>query len=126
MGLSGAPLCNGWLQSRPEATSTLSAMASSPGRVATVEIHGLTATEEVVGTVRTRLHATVEAKVVGRIESLTVAPGQTVRQGQVLATLDARETQARLDSTKAVLDQAARDLERMARLLKDGAATPPS
>jgi len=93
-------------------------------RVATVEIHGLTATEEVVGTVRTRLHATVEAKVVGRIESLTVAPGQTVRQGQVLATLDARETQARLDSTKAVLDQAARDLERMARLLKDGAATP--
>lgn len=93
-------------------------------RVAAVESHGFTATEEVVGTVRTRLHATVEAKVAGRIESLTAAPGQTVRQGQVLATLDARETQARLDSAKAVLDQAARDLERVGRLLKDGAATP--
>jgi RND family efflux transporter MFP subunit len=93
-------------------------------RVADVESHGLTATEEVVGTVRTRLHATVEAKVAGRIESLTAAPGQTVRQGQVLATLDARETQARLDSAKAVLDQAMRDLERLGKLLKDGAATP--
>jgi RND family efflux transporter MFP subunit len=93
-------------------------------RVAAVESHGFTATEEVVGTVRTRLHATVEAKVAGRIESLTAAPGQTVRQGQVLATLDARETQARLDSAKAVLDQAMRDLERVGRLLKDGAATP--
>ena len=93
-------------------------------RVAAVESHGFTATEEVVGTVRTRLHATVEAKVAGRIESLTAAPGQTVRQGQVLATLDARETQARLDSAKAVLDQAMRDLERVGKLLKDGAATP--
>ena len=77
-----------------------------------------------MGTVRTRLHATVEAKVAGRIESLTAAPGQTVRQGQVLAMLDARETQARLDSARAVLDQAVRDLERVGRLLKDGAATP--
>jgi RND family efflux transporter MFP subunit len=93
-------------------------------RVAAVESHGFTATEEVVGTVRTRLHATVEAKVAGRIESLGVAPGQTVRQGQLLATLDARETQARLDSAKAVLDQAMRGLERVGRLLKDGAATP--
>lgn len=111
-------------RSASSGTGAPSAAAVAKVRLVAVEIHGLTATEEVVGTVRTRLHATVEAKVVGRIESLTVAPGQTVRQGQVLATLDARETQARLDSTKAVLDQAARDLERMARLLKDGAATP--
>ena len=36
-------------------------------RVAVVENHGLAATEEVVGTVRARLHATVEAKVTGRM-----------------------------------------------------------
>ena len=101
-----------------------SAAAVAKVRLVAVESHGFTATEEVVGTVRTRLHATVEAKVAGRIESLTAAPGQTVRQGQVLATLDARETQARLDSAKAVLDQAMRDLERVGKLLKDGAATP--
>lgn len=93
-------------------------------RLAVVENHGLTSTEEVVGTVRTRLRATVEAKVAGRIESLQVAPGQSVRRGEVLATLDARETQARLDSARAVLDQAVRDLDRVGRLLKEGAATP--
>ena len=93
-------------------------------RVVVVESHGLSATEEVVGTVRTRWHATVEAKVAGRIESLPVAPGQRVRQGDTLVVLDARETQARLESAKAVLEQSVRDLERVRKLLKDGAATP--
>ena len=111
-------------RSASSGTGAPSAAAVAKVRLVAVESHGFTATEEVVGTVRTRLHATVEAKVAGRIESLGVAPGQTVRQGQLLATLDARETQARLDSAKAVLDQAARDLERVGRLLKDGAATP--
>jgi RND family efflux transporter MFP subunit len=74
--------------------------------------------------VRTRWHATVEAKVAGRIESLPVAPGQRVRQGDTLVVLDARETQARLESAKAVLEQSVRDLERVRKLLKDGAATP--
>ena len=93
-------------------------------RLVAVENHGLTSTEEVVGTVRTRLRATVEAKVAGRIESLQVAPGQSVRRGEVLATLDARETQARLDSARAVLEQSVRDLDRVSKLLKEGAATP--
>ncbi len=111
-------------RSASSGTGAPSSVAMAKVRLVAVESHGFTATEEVVGTVRTRLHATVEAKVAGRIESLGVAPGQTVRQGQLLATLDARETQARLDSAKAVLDQLVRDLERVGRLLKDGAATP--
>lgn len=93
-------------------------------RLVAVENHGLISTEEVVGTVRTRLRATVEAKVAGRIESLQVAPGQSVRRGEVLAILDARETQARLDSARAVLEQSVRDLDRVGKLLKEGAATP--
>ncbi|MFM8878461.1 MAG: efflux RND transporter periplasmic adaptor subunit [Verrucomicrobiota bacterium] len=93
-------------------------------RLVAVENHGLISTEEVVGTVRTRLRATVEAKVAGRIESLQVAPGQSVRRGEVLATLDARETQARLDSARAVLEPSVRDLDRVGKLLKEGAATP--
>jgi len=93
-------------------------------RVVVVENHGLTASEEVVGTVRTRWHATVEAKVAGRIESVRVTPGQRVRQGETLVVLDARETQARLESAKALLEQSVRDLDRLRRLLKDGAATP--
>lgn len=127
-GLSGCGPAPG----RPEpgasrdgsAPATAPASASVSVRIARVETHGHTATEEVVGTVRSRLRATVEAKVAGRIESLDVVPGQSVRQGQRLAVLDARETQARLDSARAVLEQAGRDLDRVARLVKDGAATP--
>lgn len=121
-GLSGCGPGSG----RPETGDVHVAAASAPVRVRTarVETHGHTATEEVVGTVRARLRATVEAKVAGRIESLDVVPGQSVRQGQRLAVLDARETQARLDSARAVLEQAGRDLDRVVRLVKDGAATP--
>ena len=92
-------------------------------RLVAVENHGLISTEEVVGTVRTRLRAAVEAKVAGRIESLQVAPGQSVRRGEVLAALDAWETQARLDSARAVLEQSVRDLDRVGKLLKDRKST---
>jgi len=128
VGLSGCGPGTG----RPETGASQGGSAPAPAsasaavrvRTARVETHGHTATEEVVGTVRARLRATVEAKVAGRIESLDVVPGQPVRQGQRLAVLDARETQARLDSARAVLEQAGRDLDRVARLVKDGAATP--
>lgn len=83
----------------------------------------MTATEEVVGTVRAKLHAAVEAKVSGRIEALLVAPGQLVKQGETIASLDSREVKARLDSAQAVRDQATRDLERISKLVKDGAST---
>lgn len=92
-------------------------------QLVSVEAHGLTATEEVVGTVRAKLRAAVEAKLAGRIEALLVVPGQTVKQGDTLASLDAREVKARLDSVLAVREQAARDWERLSRLVKDGAAT---
>lgn len=92
-------------------------------RVVPVEARPVSATEDVVGTVRARLRAAVEAKIPGRIESLRVVPGQSVKAGEVLATLDAREAQARVDSAAAVREQASRDLQRISRLLKDGAST---
>ena len=84
--------------------------------VAPVESHGITATEEVVGTVRSRLRSAIEAKLTGRIEALLVVPGQSVRQGETLVTLDAREAKARLDSALAVREQAALDFEKEAML----------
>jgi RND family efflux transporter MFP subunit len=92
-------------------------------KLVAVEAHGLTAVEEVVGTVRAKLRAAVEAKLAGRVETLLVAPGQTVKRGDLLATLEAREALARLDSAQAVREQATRDWERVGRLVRDGAAT---
>lgn len=91
--------------------------------LASVETHGLTATEEVVGTVRAQLHSAVEAKLTSRIEAFLVVPGQTVRRGDPLVTLDLREMTARMDSAVALRDQATRDFERTRKLVKDGAAT---
>ena len=85
-------------------------------RVQRIEAHSQTATEEVVGTVRAKLRAVLEAKVSGRIEQMAAAPGQTVRRGALLARVDAREVQARLDQARAVRQQTQDDLRRAVSL----------
>lgn len=85
-------------------------------RTVAVESKVSPSSEEVVGTVRAKLRAMIEAKVSARIEALLVAPGQTVKAGDLLAQLDAREVQAKLDQALAVHEQAARDLARAGEL----------
>ncbi|MEO8352008.1 MAG: efflux RND transporter periplasmic adaptor subunit [Chthoniobacteraceae bacterium] len=94
-------------------------------RTVVVEKKARSATEEVVGTVRAKLRAAIEAKVSGRIEALLVAPGQTLKAGELIAQLDAREIQAKLDQALAVREQATRDLAR-ARELMDKKITTQS
>src|SRR5437868_10509716 len=48
-------------------------------RTQTIEVKPLTSVEEVVGTVRAKLSATVEAKTSGRITGLPVVLGQKVK-----------------------------------------------
>lgn len=81
------------------------------------------ATEDIIGTVRPKLSAVVEAKVSGRILELPVVAGQNVRADDTLAVLDAREIRARLDQAIAVRDQAAGDLARFTTLLRQEAVT---
>ncbi len=81
------------------------------------------ATEEVVGTVRARLRATLEAKVSGRISQMPVVLGQRVKAGDLVARLDAAEIKARLDQAKAALEQAERDYKRASSLLDQQALT---
>jgi membrane fusion protein (multidrug efflux system) len=81
------------------------------------------ATEEVVGTVRSRQQTIVEAKVAGRVEQLLAAPGQTVAKDELLVALDVREISARLDSARAMLEQADRELARYQQLVAQNAAT---
>jgi RND family efflux transporter MFP subunit len=100
------------------ATESLPAMAV---RVQAVQPQRHLATEEVVGTVRATLRATVEAKVSGRVEQMLVKQGQSISAGELIAQLDAREMQARLDSARAVREQVEAELKR-ARSLLDNAA----
>jgi RND family efflux transporter MFP subunit len=76
------------------------------------------ATEEVVGTVRARLRAVIEAKVTGKIDELLAVPGQNVKAGDRLVTVDAREAQARYEQARAVRQQAESDLKRFTTLFE--------
>lgn len=79
--------------------------------------------EELVGSVRTRMRAVVEAKVSGRLESMPVGLGQKVAAGEVVAEIDAREVRARLEQATAQRDQAAQDLERVTSLVRKQAVS---
>ena len=92
-------------------------------QVAAVSVQPLWDEEEVVGNVEAAQRAVLSAKVTGVIDAVNVAPGAKVVPGQVLATIDAREIKARLDSAVAAQDQAQKDFARIERLLQSGSST---
>jgi membrane fusion protein, multidrug efflux system len=94
-----------------------------PVRVIKAESKKLTSHEEVVGTVRAKLHATIEAKLSGRIDQMPVRLGQKVKAGQLIASLNAAEIQARLEHAQAALQQAEREWNRAKALFDQQAAT---
>jgi len=104
--------------SKHEPSFAPASLPSVAVRSAVVESAARVAHEEVVGTVQSRLRAAIEPKVSARIESLLVAPGQMVKAGDLIAQLDAREIQARLDQAMAVREQATRELDRARTLLR--------
>jgi len=88
-----------------------------------IELKQRPALEEVVGTVRAKLRAVLEAKVSGRIEQMLAVPGATVKTGDLLAQLSAPEIRARLDQALALQQQAETDLKRFTALLEAGTLT---
>ena len=101
---------------RPATTAEPASLPPVTVRVQVVGNKPGVATEEVVGTVRARLRSVIEAKVSGKIENLPVVPGQNVKAGELLAELNAREIQARVDQARAVRQQAEADLKRFTSL----------
>jgi membrane fusion protein, multidrug efflux system len=92
-------------------------LSSAPTLVHALETHSVASasrpvTEEVVGSVRTRIRSVIEAKVSGRISEMPIILGQKVKAGELLAKIDAREIQARLEQAEAQREQASRDLDR--------------
>jgi RND family efflux transporter MFP subunit len=80
-------------------------------------------TEEVAGTIQAKTHATIEARLHGRIISMLVSLGDKVRKGQKIAQLDAGDIAARLEQAQAALAQAERDWKRVSTLLAQQSAT---
>ncbi|MEQ1853853.1 MAG: efflux RND transporter periplasmic adaptor subunit [Chthoniobacteraceae bacterium] len=107
-----AAACHRTPGNRQEAT-----LPAAQVRASVAESKARPATEEAVGTVRAKLRAAIEPKVSGRIESMLVTPGQVVKTGDLLARLDGREFQARLDQAIALREQARSDFERQRQLL---------
>ncbi len=79
--------------------------------------------EEIPGTVVPRVKSVLEAKVVGRIVSLTAESGQAIQAGQTLLKIDAPEIQARADQALAALKLAEQENQRTQNLFARQAAT---
>jgi len=67
---------------------------------------------EVMGTVRASRSATIAPLISGTVGEVRVGLGSSVRTGDVLVRLSARDVEARLEQTRAVSEQASRDRER--------------
>lgn len=106
-----------------DAVSSAPSADPVPVQVERVSVQPLWDEEEVVGSVEAAQHAVLSAKVTGVIDAIKVAPGAKVVLGDVLATIDAREIKARLDSAVAAQDQAGKDFARIERLLQSGSST---
>lgn len=92
-------------------------------RVTPAQARSVVATEDVVGTVRSKLRASVEAKITGRIEKMLVTAGQSVKAGDPLVQLDGREIQSRLDQSLPVLRNAETEMKRFKSLVEQRAVS---
>ncbi len=97
-------------------------------RPATVSVTSVTAREfvdsiEAIGNARANESVELTANVTDRIKSIRFADGQFVRKGQVLVELFAQEETADLNQSRARLNEAQSQLERVQSLVKDGWAT---
>lgn len=95
------------------------------GNTPVLSVHVVTASEkvrpvfeEVVGSVRSKSTASIEAKVAGRISKMYVDLGQRVTKDQLLAEIDAKEVKAQYDRAVANRDQVMRDYRRAEDLLR--------
>jgi RND family efflux transporter MFP subunit len=114
----------------PGRTPPARAEAPPPPNTATVQRITVTEWYEAVGTVRPRIEARIEPQVSAQIRSVAVQPGESVRRGQVLVSLDDRQFRSRLDQVRqaavaagAAHTQARSEHERIRNYFEAEAAT---
>lgn len=91
--------------------------------VARVERLASGAYDEIMGSVVARNTADISTKVQSRIDHIFVDIGSLVKAGDLLAELDTREFQAKVQQARAMNEQASQDLARFEKLLAESAAT---
>jgi RND family efflux transporter MFP subunit len=99
--------------------------------VSVVRLESVPIRREVVGQIESRFPMEVASRVAATIKEIAVRAGDAVRQGQVLARLDAadlearvNEAQGRLTAARAEYARAAADEKRFRALLALGSVTP--
>lgn len=104
--------------------------ANVSGDIITVETVNEPIIEQATGTIRAKNETVISARIMATIASLNVRAGDTVEAGDVLATLDSRELEARLDqqqeavaAARARLSEAESNYNRVAPLVAKGVAT---
>ena len=78
---------------------------------------------EAVGTVTARITSTVSSKLMGVVRAVHVSEGDTVKQGDLLVTIDQRQVQARLEQALANARVATKEYQRYQQLLKEQSAS---
>ena len=94
-----------------------------PVRVAALETATLSGDIVATGLLTTENDARLAFKIGGVIDRIYVSEGQTVKKGQLLATLKTGEIDAQIAQTKLGYEKAKRDLDRAQNLYKDSVAT---
>lgn len=108
---------------QPPHPSASAQLPTIPVRVAAITVKPYPAYEETVGTVQAKLRASLAAQISGRIEVMPVTFGQSVKAGDLIARLEARELQARLEQARALRIQAETEFKRAQNLLPAKAMT---
>ncbi|MCC6232949.1 MAG: efflux RND transporter periplasmic adaptor subunit [Verrucomicrobiales bacterium] len=122
-GLGAALFATGCHRPAPVPAVESAGLPVAEVAVVTATLGNRAAMEDVTGTVRPRTRAAIEAKVVGRLATLRVAPGQSVKSGDLLAEVDIAEIRARAEQARATAEQAVRELNRVRTLLSQEAVT---
>jgi membrane fusion protein, multidrug efflux system len=97
--------------------------AAIPVRLAPVTDDSAAPTVTATGVIALRDEVTLSFKIGGVVAQVLVREGESVRAGQLLATLDLREIDAQVAKARSAAAKADRDLARVARLYQDSVAT---
>jgi len=109
---------------RSDPTGVATSGPTLPVHAALVSAERIPLLTEVPATIRPAERAVIAAKLTGTIANLPWGLGQSVRAGEVLLTLSAPETEARVRQAQAQLAEAGRAAERERTLVTKGVNPP--